>query len=57
MGLFYLRDLYPNLSTPMVTLGIEQKFTSYDNPKGKADTVWIMQTIKVESSNLMNLQA
>lgn len=50
MGLFNPRDLYVNLnfSTPMVTLGIEQIFTSYDNPKGNADTEWIMRTIKEE---------
>jgi putative transposase len=32
----------------MVTLGIEQIFTSYDNPKGNADTERMMRTIKEE---------
>jgi len=32
----------------MVTLGIEQIFTSYDNPKGNADTERVMRTIKEE---------
>lgn len=32
----------------MATLGIEQIFTSYDNPKGNADTERIMRTIKEE---------
>ncbi len=32
----------------MVTLGIEQVFTSYDNPKGNADTERVMRTIKEE---------
>jgi len=30
------------------TLGIEQIFTSYDNPKGNADTERVMRTIKEE---------
>ena len=29
----------------MRTLGIEQIFTSYDNPKGNADTERVMRTI------------
>ena len=32
----------------MATLGIEQIFTSYDNPKGNADTERVMRTIKEE---------
>jgi len=32
----------------MSTLGIEQIFTSYDNPKGNADTERVMRTIKEE---------
>ncbi len=32
----------------MGTLGIEQIFTSYDNPKGNADTERVMRTIKEE---------
>lgn len=32
----------------MSTLGIEQIFTSYDNPKGNADTERMMRTIKEE---------
>ena len=32
----------------MATLGIEQIFTSYDNPKGNADTERAMRTIKEE---------
>jgi len=32
----------------MVVLGIEQIFTSYDNPKGNADTERVMRTIKEE---------
>lgn len=32
----------------MTTLGIEQVFTSYDNPKGNADTERVMRTIKEE---------
>jgi len=32
----------------MKTLGIEQVFTSYDNPKGNADTERMMRTIKEE---------
>lgn len=32
----------------MTTLGIEQIFTSYDNPKGNADTERVMRTIKEE---------
>ena len=32
----------------MVTLGIEQIFTSYDNPKGNADTERMKRTIKEE---------
>jgi len=32
----------------MRTLGIEQIFTSYDNPKGNADTEWMIRTIKEE---------
>jgi len=32
----------------MVNLGIEQIFTSYDNPKGNADTERMMRTIKEE---------
>lgn len=32
----------------MTTLGIEQIFTSYDNPKGNADTERMMRTIKEE---------
>jgi len=32
----------------MTTLDIEQVFTSYDNPKGNADTERIMRTIKEE---------
>lgn len=32
----------------MATLGIEQIFTSYDNPKGNADTERMMRTIKEE---------
>ncbi len=32
----------------MVTLGIEQIFTSYDNPKGNAETERMMRTIKEE---------
>ena len=32
----------------MLTLCIEQKFTSYDNPKGNADTERVMRTIKEE---------
>jgi putative transposase len=32
----------------MVTLGIEQIFTSYDNPKGNADTERMIRTIKEE---------
>jgi hypothetical protein len=31
-----------------VTLGIEQIFTSYDNPKGNADTERMIRTIKEE---------
>ena len=30
----------------MARLGIEQIFTSYDNPKGNADTERVMRTIK-----------
>ena len=32
----------------MATLGIEQIFTSYDNPKGNADTERMMRTVKEE---------
>jgi len=32
----------------MATLGIEQIFTSYNNPKGNADTERMMRTIKEE---------
>jgi putative transposase len=32
----------------MATLRIEQIFTSYDNPKGNADTERMMRTIKEE---------
>jgi transposase InsO family protein len=32
----------------MATLGIEQIFTSYDNPKGNADTERVMRTVKEE---------
>ncbi|MDW7999135.1 MAG: integrase core domain-containing protein, partial [Thermodesulfovibrio sp.] len=32
----------------MAVLGIEQIFTSYDNPKGNADTERVMRTIKEE---------
>ena len=32
----------------MVTLGIEQIFTSYDNPKGNAETERMIRTIKEE---------
>ena len=32
----------------MATLGIEQIFTSYDNPKGNADTERVIRTIKEE---------
>lgn len=32
----------------MATLGIEQIFTSYDNPKGNAETERMMRTIKEE---------
>jgi transposase InsO family protein len=32
----------------MSTLGIQQIFTSYDNPKGNADTERVMRTIKEE---------
>jgi len=32
----------------MVLLGIEQIFTSYDNPKGNAETERMMRTIKEE---------
>ncbi len=32
----------------MATLGIEQVFTSYGNPKGNADTERMMQTIEEE---------
>ncbi|MFN3740602.1 MAG: integrase core domain-containing protein, partial [Thermodesulfovibrionales bacterium] len=32
----------------MATLSIEQIFTSYDNPKGNADTERVMRTIKEE---------
>jgi transposase InsO family protein len=32
----------------MATLGIKQIFTSYDNPKGNADTERMMRTIKEE---------
>ncbi|MDI1472490.1 integrase core domain-containing protein [Thermodesulfovibrio sp. 1176] len=32
----------------MALLGIEQIFTSYDNPKGNADTERVMRTIKEE---------
>ena len=32
----------------MATLGIEQIFTSYDNPKGNAETERVMRTIKEE---------
>lgn len=32
----------------MVTLGIKQIFTSYDNPKGNADTERVVRTIKEE---------
>jgi transposase InsO family protein len=32
----------------MSVLGIEQIFTSYDNPKGNADTERVMRTIKEE---------
>jgi transposase InsO family protein len=32
----------------MSTLGIEQVFTSYDNPKGNAETERMMRTIKEE---------
>lgn len=32
----------------MATLGIKQIFTSYDNPKGNADTERVMRTIKEE---------
>jgi len=33
----------------MATLGIKQIFTSYDNPKGNADTERMMRTIKEEA--------
>ncbi len=39
-GTSFMRD--------MATLGIEQIFTSYDNPKGNADTERMMRTIKEE---------
>jgi len=32
----------------MSTLGIQQIFRSYDNPKGNADTERVMRTIKEE---------
>ena len=32
----------------MATLGVEQIFTSYNNPKGNADTERMMRTIKEE---------
>ncbi|MDI6714307.1 MAG: hypothetical protein QMD43_04675 [Thermodesulfovibrio sp.] len=32
----------------MSLFGIEQIFTSYDNPKGNADTERVMRTIKEE---------
>ncbi|MGQ9678535.1 MAG: hypothetical protein ACUVUD_04565 [bacterium] len=32
----------------MATLGIEQIFTTYNNPKGNADTERMMRTIKEE---------
>ncbi len=32
----------------MSVLGIEQVFTSYDNPKGNAETERLMRTIKEE---------
>jgi len=32
----------------MATLGIDQVFTSYDNPKGNADTERLMRTIREE---------
>jgi hypothetical protein len=32
----------------MAILGIEQIFTSYDNPKGNAETERMMRTIKEE---------
>ena len=32
----------------MVTLGVEQIFTTYDSPKGNADTERMMRTIKEE---------
>ncbi len=32
----------------MVTLGIEQIFTTYDNPKGNAETERVIRTIKEE---------
>jgi putative transposase len=30
------------------TLGIQQAFTSYNNPKGNADTERVMRTLKFE---------
>ncbi|MCX7973830.1 MAG: hypothetical protein N3B16_04945 [Candidatus Aminicenantes bacterium] len=32
----------------MALLGINQVFFSYDNPKGNAETEWVMRTIKKE---------
>jgi len=32
----------------MAVLGVEQIFTSYDNPKGNADTERVIRTIKEE---------
>ena len=51
-----LRLISDNVSQPtatllmrdMATLGIEQIFTSYDNPKGNAETDRVMRTIKEE---------
>jgi putative transposase len=37
-----------DISKGMANLGIEQIFTSYDNPKGNADTERVMRTIKEE---------
>lgn len=37
-----------NFMKDMATLGIEQIFTTYDNPKGNADTERMMRTVKEE---------
>ena len=48
---WYTKSSQPTLTSfmrDMRTLGIEQIFTSYDNPKGNADTERMIRTIKEE---------